>query len=197
MVLLQQQVLEQLKSTYTILNQAYETAKIDNGSDANSWYIPSTSVQAAATYFAQNYILPYVKTINVCGLSTASECVHQVGYLYNNIAVPKTYYSISGNGVAYSFTLANGSIVGIRFASLPSNNNLSSANLIYIIFDINGKKLQNVMGLDTFIVNLGGSAYTNKNLFWPYGYAMAQQEQLIRQHAEKIQCQLLAGTVLP
>lgn len=155
----------QLKETYAILNNALNAAKVDNGIDANLWYVSTASEGAASGYFATNYIIPYVKTNGgeICGTSDSSQCQHTV------LRADKLgTYAISSSD-RYSFVLANGAIVSVWVGNL--NGSTISACRVQIYFDINGKKSPNIAGRDAFLVELGGN-YGNgdKNKFVPYGY---------------------------
>lgn len=172
------QTINQLKSVYTILNNALEQAKVENGTDVNNWYIPSDSEASASAYFAQNYLLPYLKTIDICGSSTTSSCKHAIGQLKNLTSATKTYSYISGDSNSYSFALVNGTIVQIVIASITGNS-LSNCRVI-INFDINGKKKPNIYGKDTFVVELGGDYGSgNKNKFVPYCIVGSSRDSLL------------------
>lgn len=153
----------QLKETYSILNNALNNAKVENGNDINSWSVPTTSVGDASEYFAKTYLLPYMQTNGgqICGRDTSSQCVFSVKYLDN-----LSTYTMSGDSNVYSFVLANGAIVSVAFWAL--NGPTIDSNRVAVFFDINGKKSPNILGKDTFIVELGADGSGNKNKFLPY-----------------------------
>lgn len=161
--------LAQIKEAYTVLNNALDKAKIEYGNDINQWYIPNDTEANASQYFAENYLLPNLKTISICGLSTSSSCLHDVNYLNTSANT----YPISGHSYEYAFILANETIVGVRAQDL--NGTTLSDVRIQIYFDVNGKNKPNVMGQDTFIVELGGAGWQpnlNKNKFMPYAWTL-------------------------
>lgn len=169
------QTISQLKATYSILNNALDMAKVDYGLDINNWYIPNDSTANASTYFAQTYLIPYLKTTQICGTSTSSDCQLQDGFLSNATSATKQYTILSGSSSNYSFTLVNGAVVQVRPSSL--NGNSVSACRIQLYFDINGAKTPNIIGKDSFLVELGGNyGAGDKNKFMPYcwGYARTQ-----------------------
>lgn len=184
------QTLNQLKSVYAILNTAIEQAGIDNGTDVNLWYVPNTSNTIASTYFAQNYLLPYLKASETCGSSTASECLHNVGNLLNLTTDPKTYQTISGNSSCYSFKLINGAIVCVQVFSL-SGTKISDCR-VQLIFDINGNDLPNIKGKDTFVVELGGNFTTDRNKFYPY--ASSYTRDMLINSGNGTDCNKSSGT---
>lgn len=160
-----QHTVEQLKATYSILNNALNTAKVENGTNVSNWYIPNDSDSSASTYFAENYILPYLKTLNICGTNTSGNCDHKVGYLSNKTLSNKYYFSISGS--AYSFTLLNGTIARVSLHTITGNTVAKCR--VQIFLDINGKQQPNIMGNDAFIIELGGATgQGDRNKFLPY-----------------------------
>jgi len=158
-----------LKSTFAILNNAIDMAKVDYGNDINMWAMPNSSYSADASYFTENYLLPYVKTINICGASIDSICSHRVEYIDGSSS-----YTISGTSNSYSFTLQNGAVISIWLWTLgPTVKN----SRVTVWIDINGFERPNVMGKDTFLIELG-SGSGDKNKFVPYGIAYTREELL-------------------
>lgn len=163
------QTLTQLKSVYSMLNNALDMSKPDNGTNVNNWYVPSDSEANASTYFAENYLLPYLKTSSTCGTNTSGNCLHRIGYLTNKTSPTKTFYNISGTSNQYSFILLNGAIVCVHVFNMADTAVGNSRVTIYV--DVNGKKQPNIMGNDVFLIELGGFTSTaDKNKFWPYAY---------------------------
>lgn len=161
------QTISQLKETYTILNNALENAKVEYGTDINDWPMKNDGTSAtASTYFAKYYLLPYLKTINICGTNTSNECKHKVGYISNLTSATKNYYDLSGDSAKYAFTLANGALVSIKFDGF--SDTIRNCQVI-VRFDINGIKPPNIIGKDAFEVELGGGSDGDRNKFIPYG----------------------------
>lgn len=159
------QTITQLKSVYTDLNNALYQAKVDNGTDLNTWYVPNDSEAVASTYFAKTYLLPYLKTIKICGTSGSSDCTLHDAFLSD----PTNNYTISGNSNYYSFVLANGAVIGVDVS--PTGTSVATCRE-FIWMDINGKKPPNIIGKDTFRVELGGnnSGVGDRNKFLPYSW---------------------------
>lgn len=163
------QTIEQLKESYSILNSALISAREQNGNDINAWYVPNTSSAAASTYFAETYIIPYIKTINVCGTSTSAACRFDDGYLRNGTYPTNSYMTISGAPWGYSFTMPNGTIALI-YLQTPGGTTVKESRA-QVYFDINGKKKPNIMGKDGFLLELGGWVADKNKLFQPYAYS--------------------------
>lgn len=163
------QTITQLKEVYSQLNNAMALAKVDNGTDVNAWDIPNSSLVAAETYFAQTYLMPYLKVIQDCGTSATAACSHDVGYTSNLTSTNSFYYL--GGASYYSFTLSNGAIVTVQ-AFAQTGPTVGECR-VYVFMDVNGKTLPNIMGKDTFLVELGYGS-NDKSKFYPYAYSMTR-----------------------
>lgn len=167
------QTVSQLKSVYSALNSAIDLAKVEYGTEVDNWYVPNDSA-TASTYFAEHYILPYLKTVKNCGISTDNKCLHSVGLISNLTSETKTYFSISGVSDFYSFVTPDGSIISIHFQGL--NGTTLSKCRVFIYFDVNGKKPPDILGKDVFLVELGsGGDVSYKNKFLPYCYSYPRE----------------------
>lgn len=172
------QTISQLKEVYTTLNNALDQAKVDYGTDVNTWYVPNDGNTAtSSTYFAKNYLLPYLKTVDICGTITSNECKHNVGYLSNLTTETKSYYTISGDSSKYSFILANGAVVCVYVYNIDEIGTTISNFRAWLFFDTNGKNSPNMLGKDTFIVELGDGygGSRDRNKFVPYDFNQARQ----------------------
>lgn len=188
-----QETLSSLREVYALLNSAIESAKVENGSDVNNWYMPTDSTTNAATYFAQTYLMPYLKISADCGASTSTECNLNEGYLSNLTSATKLYQKISGNSGLYSFTMANGAVVGIATSNLNSNS--VSGCRVYIYFDVNGKRKPNIQGKDGFMIELGGNYGTgDRNKVLPYS-AFSNRDALL-DGSNTNSCNKVSGTGL-
>lgn len=163
----------QIKQTYAIIVNALNAAKADYGSDMNSWYVEDDGDDRTSTNsFVETYLLPYLKTTKTCKQNSEASCQLDVGYRKNPNSATKSYYAVSGNGVNYGVFLANGAVLGVNTinSTAPSLDQMRT----FIIFDINGQKPPNIMGLDAFQIELGGGfGGADKNLIWPYGYGLS------------------------
>ena len=139
-----------LKSSYSLLYQAFEMAKNDYGLDVNQWGIPvSTDTKVTSDYFAEKYLIPYLKVTNDCKVEVPREC------LPTNMSYARV------------FILANGTIISVY---VTHNEDLR----VQISMYLNGYKNQNP-ARDVFLIELGGGSggygSADKNKFFPYGYA--------------------------
>lgn len=160
-----QVTLVKLKESYSILNSALGMAKVDYGTDISQWTIQNTSDQVAATSFAQTYLIPYVKTGEVCGTSNSASCAYNY-YDMNDLSTPSD--TMNGSAGYYTFKLLNGVLIAINFWDRTST---TLANDRFIVFiDINGQQQPNVVGKDIFMLEPGGNfGGTDKNKLVPYG----------------------------
>jgi len=162
------QTITQLKEVYSQLNNAMALAKVDNGTDVNAWDLPNSSLVAAETYFAQTYLMPYLKVIQDCGTTATAACSHDVGYTSNLSGSTNSFYTLGGASY-YSFTLANGAIVTVQVFSQTGQS--VGESRVYVYMDVNGRTVPNIMGKDTFLVELGYGT-NDKSKFYPYAYSM-------------------------
>lgn len=156
------QTIEKLKSTYTLINNAIEMAKVDYGLDVNSWDIPehTDGSAQAADYFAEHYLIPYLKVTQDCRKdSSPSFCnVNFKALNDSDMIMSSATYRI--------FLLSNGTLIRVATANSATIN-----NRVLITLLLNGGKSKKI-GRDIFLIELGGGAGsgTNKNKFYPYGF---------------------------
>ena len=138
-----------LKSTYSILCNAIQMAKVDYGDDVNQWELPDgIDEKASSDYFAEKYLIPYLKIAKDCNPYVAREC------LPTNVQYNRT------------FILSNGSIISVH-ASREYDLRLQ------ISMYINGYKKKMSNARDAFMIELGGGSGSlglDKNDLLPYGY---------------------------
>ena len=138
-----------LKSTYSILCNAIQMAKVDYGDDINQWELPDgIDEKASSDYFAEKYLIPYLKIAKDCNPYVAREC------LPTNVQYNRT------------FILSNGSIISVH-ASREYDLRLQ------ISMYINGYKKKMSNARDAFMIELGGGSGNSgldKNDLLPYGY---------------------------
>lgn len=160
------QTVSRLKKVYSVLNQALDNAKVTNGIDINNWYLPDTDMSA---YFAENYLLPYLKISYNCAKDSNSTCNYNLNPLSKNCGPGGTYMMQYSN--SYPFILADGSIISIR-AFKQEHIGVR----LQVFIDINGKKRPNVMGIDGFLMEL---VTTDRNKFLPYAYTKYSRNDYI------------------
>ena len=138
-----------LKSTYSILCNAIQMAKVDYGDDVNQWELPDgIDEKASSDYFAEKYLMPYLKIAKDCNPYVAREC------LPTNVQYNRT------------FILSNGSIISVHASR---EYDLRVGMNLYI----NGYKKKMSKGRDWFQIELGGgdgNLGLDKNDLLPYGY---------------------------
>ncbi len=110
-----------LKSNFSILSQAINASKLENG-DINTWDTTLSSEE-----FAEIYIIPYLKG------------AQKLNNKYLLRAIDKKTSFFCWNNPLY--LLPNGSAIYV---------NPNSQNAIRLILDINGKQAPNVVGIDAF-----------------------------------------------
>ena len=135
-----------LKSTYSILCNAIQMAKVDYGDDINQWELPDgIDEKASSDYFSEKYLIPYLKIAKDCN---PGECL------------PLDYRK------ERTFILSNGSIISVRA--------LREYDLrLQITMYINGYKKKMSSARDAFMIELGGGSGSlglDKNDLLPYGY---------------------------
>ena len=138
-----------LKSTYSILCNAIQMAKVDYGDDVNQWELPDgIDEKASSDYFSEKYLIPYLKIAKDCNPYKYRECL------------PVDYRK------KRTFILSNGSIISVRASR---ELDLRVGMNLYI----NGYKKKMSKGRDWFQIELGGGSGNlglDKNDLLPYGY---------------------------
>ena len=159
--------LAQAKVVYSILNNALERTKVHYGTDIENWEFAQTGSNLdKSMFFAEKYLIPNLKVIEYCKKSTSSAvCNHSVKLYgtYTNTDLssfkPQTNYGTT-------FALNNSAIVNIQVGDI---NEVKYR--VRMIYDVNGIKKPNVMGQDTFMIELGGKLGGGDiNRFLPYGH---------------------------
>lgn len=122
-----------LKIAYSILSQAIELSKRENG-EPSFWSDALTSDE-----YNQQYFIPYLKIVKT------GQNDHKFIARSNNSWKPEYYFADNSFVQAPILYLSNGMIVKI----VISNNYNFNGNRI--IVDINGKAKPNIMGRDIFV----------------------------------------------
>ena len=162
-----------LKTTYAQLNQALLASQVDNGTDVSNWPIPTSSNDAASEYFANNYLIPYIKTIHSCATSNDSECNYKIKFRdYQNSGD----YHIMGETGSRAYILPSGVIISVGIWAIGGDT--ISHVRTGIAIDINGKKEPNIYGRDVFYAELGLplSSDNIRAKFLPYGYYLPRDK---------------------
>ena len=168
-----QQTIAQLKKVYTVLSQAIEHSKADNG-DVSTWGLESIPGQSfdgnnkekVLDAFASTYILPYLKKIK------EREYTNFRNLGYDGI------YDVDGSLNAFHFTRASYMMVlndgTILTLDMDSTSNVGTEDDpvflmrgIMFLVDLNGKRRPNRLGRDVFVFFLNST--TGKFSFYRYG----------------------------
>ncbi len=139
----------QLKKAYTDFAQAMQKAESDHGIMETWNFADFDTAQDRATYFGENYLFPYIKTIKKC-IPTSNEC-----WADNVMAL--------GTSTANSLVNSDNAHVSFVTASGYSGYywlHASGTGLAYWV-DLNGKKGPNRVGKDIFYfqANWGNTGY--------------------------------------
>lgn len=180
------QTVTQLKATYSILAQAFERAKADNG-DISNWgidtvYGATSGEQEITQNFINNFFIPYIKPPLKNYNWTSYKQIKYDGPYY----LGKTLDDGQNRVNRYILTLANGSMAAFSLDStcddekLDENGKYVSCNTqryytsVYIIVDTNGFKLPNTYGKDVFVLSLD----LQTNIFEFYNYARSKNNRV-------------------
>ena len=174
-----QVTLTKVKQTYTILNNAFERAKVDYDTDVNQWYVPQSGGQLEKSmFFAETYLLPYLQSPMYCKDERLKRpyCFYYAKWLNND----RRYFGIEKADSGTLFMLNNGAAVELTIGAISSSGEDvpldEKVNRILLTFDIDGPKGYNKLGYDIFMIELGGVEgpdkrnNADKNRFLPYLY---------------------------
>ena len=173
-----QVMLTKVKQTYTILNNALERAKVENGTDVNNWYIPTKGSQGEKSmFFAETYMLPYLQVIKYCKDNQEKPYCYSP---YSTLSGDYTEYMVAKTNLGTIFLLNNGVSVFLRVGEIatsePGEEYDEAVSRVLITFDIDGPKGYNRKGYDVFMIELGGAEgpakgnNADRNRFLPYLY---------------------------
>lgn len=140
------QTAAQLKTAYSLLNQAYLASLLDNGEVENwDW----DKLEVPGYDFGTKYIIPYLKS--------------------SSKAPNYMWYTPNGNYTNYNqslgYTLSNGMILrfwGLNFVNGTSGNYYKTHLMMFV--DINGTKKPNKLGKDVFVFSIFPFVKENTNI---------------------------------
>ena len=139
-------LVNKLKKTYTVLNQQFMRAQLDNG-DYDTWAKGEKIV--VETYF-NTYFKPYFNNATIC--KNARACGYKTIYPWKNINGSQLVWALVSDSTRVCFMLNDGT-----FIFLPRNTTGSAGQPVYVNYmyvDINGFKNPNIVGHDVFIFQL-------------------------------------------
>ena len=174
-----EQVVNQLKKIYSEINQAVRISENEFGT-IDTWDLSGfASVYDQNKYFSDNYLLPNIKVVKTCDMSTRNECfaetVYQVdgkseveGSTFND-PTGKTFYFVAASGYSVLYWVHG------------------AGNGAWFWVDVNGpNKRPNALGKDifAFIMSWGNSSSIapiegqclSKLGFYPYGLHCLNQD---------------------
>ena len=172
-----QVTLSKVKQTYTLLNNAFERAKVDYDTEVNNWYIPTEgSTLDKSMFFVETYMMPYLEVLHYCKNKISAPYCNLTPKWLTGITNGEPMYPL-GSQYGTSFVLKNGTIVYVQVGAMTQTEaDLGGISRIWINFDIDGPQGYNSYGYDEFRVELGGAEgpakknNANRNKFLPYGY---------------------------
>ena len=149
------QTITQLKKVYSIISQAYEMSKSDNG-DSKNWVDTTQTINTEnVKKYVQTYWLPYFKSIKEC--SKYGDCSYDA-----NAKNPdgSTGLSLTGNN-RYTIVLSDGTLIAfVPFSWTEDKGTFWGKDQKFYI-DLNGAKNPNVIGKDVFLFMIYNDKVTN------------------------------------
>lgn len=159
--------INQFKSTYSVLSQAYVRAYQEHGL-IEDWNLSTEDPKKSSKIVAEK-LLPYLKLSKDFGQNNK----------LSTHGLPHTYLELNGrqsvnwNGwreTEYIFALANGATVGLQSVITDRDNGNNTGNKAIFYLDINGAKGPNQFGKDFFIMLFNTRnkypVITGYNLWW-------------------------------
>lgn len=129
-----------LKGVYSILNQAYKNAVLENGEPENWISVGDISVEE---YF-NKYLKPYIKILKMC--DTNRDCGYRAVTPWTMLDGSQSQTAVGKIGDKWvTFVLLNGTVV--LYMSFVNEN---KADTTHTIVDLNGAKGPNRFGRDVF-----------------------------------------------
>ncbi len=143
-----------LKKAYSVLNNAYGRAIVDNGTP-ELWGWPGQNKYLSDS--VKDALMPYFKDVIYCEGATDTRCFAPEEYktLVGDIAI-NSYFERSSR--AFWFRLTDGMTVGIFSWAVDGNcsqtcgtGHLDKSMCAYVLVDINGPEKPNRLGHDYFV----------------------------------------------
>ena len=134
----QKQTIVKLQKTYSVLKNAFELSRVDNG-DFSSWswnHLPTDNAERC-NYFLNKYLFPYIKTAKKC-IPLTSECFAESAKRLDGTVM---WFSTSEQ---IGFVLNDGTTI----QSWTGGDNYQPHAWFFV--DTNGLKSPNILGKDIF-----------------------------------------------
>ncbi len=136
-----QETVSKIKKVYSILTNTTMMAMSEYG-DTVGWEIQSGNSFATAKYFADRYVIPFIKVARVCENNNSDDCAYPIyGLNGQRFSHDKNYDNNS-----YCFYLADGTYIALK----AYTTSVDHPKQVYIVFDINGQRGPNKVGRDVF-----------------------------------------------
>ena len=160
----------QLKKMYSVMSQALLYTVQEEGNYSTT--IPYDSTESVKSWYYDT-LKPYLKITNEC--INKAGCWADTGTKLLNGNTPKWNNGNVGigSGIVIFNTTDGYSVIIDSFASGDAEfwgADIESGNFIVIYVDINGKKMPNVIGKDTFVFILSGRGFV------PAGHTKSDEE---------------------
>ncbi|MBP7212040.1 type II secretion system protein [bacterium] len=144
----ERETVSKLKKEYTILTNAYNLSKNDNG-DASNWGTWDDDNNGSEIVL-ENFI-PYFNVLKNCGI-TESGCF-ATSYKQLSGGIDPDYYNLD-NKYGARVVLADGTAIVFDVSNSSSTISAHNSRVAFIVVDINGQKKPNKLGVDTFVFTL-------------------------------------------
>lgn len=141
------QTLSQLKKVYSVLNNAYNKAILENG-DITSWGLTGAENSSGLVSAYQTILAPNLNIARYCGTNNTNNLCWQGG----RVSYQSNVYFMLNDGT-----------------SVVLEDNTYSVFRFNIYVDLNGLKHPNRWGKDRFIFQIGDGAISYSYKIYPYG----------------------------
>jgi len=157
------QTVSQFKKAYSGLSQSIAASKAENG-DPSGWnWGTGADINAETTYFAETYILPYLKVIKNCNyIAIASNSCSNYSIYYLDQVTPIHYSQ------GYYVVLSDGTSLDMMTEHYATYDNF------WFYIDVNGAKKPNLIGKDIFVLRM----QSNSDKLAPYQYTITDRTSL-------------------
>lgn len=141
-----QQTITQLKKAYSIVAQAFELSKIENG-EYEYWDLSNTSNPKE---YVQKYWIPYLKVLKEC--DTYSDCGYDSIRPWKMLdGTSVSAEDVTGTVFRHAIALNDGSVLSFR---IPPDSVANGNGTAKISIDINSSKGPNRTGRDYFVLEI-------------------------------------------
>ncbi len=137
------ETVSKLKKVYAVLTNTTQMAMAEYG-DTTGWDLQDGYNVSTGKYFAEKYLIPYLKVAKTCEDNSSADCNYSMHPLDGQSYTLINEYDQK----SYKFYLVDGTFIMV----LSRTDYTPHPKLVYIVFDINGQKNPNKYGRDIFIL---------------------------------------------